>query len=81
VAEFVGTNETIPSMRVWSFLNWITADECVISTFLFHCSIEAYVVKEKKKHMWLEDYPSWMPSLRVVRALSTLVVILMSRAR
>jgi hypothetical protein len=79
VAEFVGTNETILSMRVWSFLNWITADECVISTFLFHYSIEAYVLKEKK-HMWLEDYPSWMPSLRVVRALSTLVVILMSRA-
>jgi hypothetical protein len=51
VAEFVGTNETILSMRVWSFLNWITADECVISTFLFHYSIEAYVLKEKKAYV------------------------------
>jgi hypothetical protein len=54
VAEFMGRNETIPSMKVGSFLNWIyflfmtVADARVIPTILFCCSIQSYVVKASK---------------------------------
>ena len=54
LAEFMGRNETILSMKVGSCINWIyflfmtVADARVIPTIRFCCSIQSYVVKASK---------------------------------